>query len=1146
MEFHISRKSRDTYQFDELLYSITGNVVFSDFMAVRTFVQKVNDRRNVVEFPELAWRAGDVNAMGLIDEILHRVLALYREEINPKLMTEALTSIETVIGKDAVDKTLRQFVETFPPIQIFQSKITIDDYLSGETDGQSNPEVVLEEMLLLWLANGNPAFTPYSELFDDTLLKKKTSYLKIMESLEQVFNSESPFGSSNQQLIQMLRSPMEASPYSLDGQLEYIREHWGKLIGKILYKLLSSLDLLEEERKLGFTGPGPSAVYDYSSLDPDYERFSEDKDWMPRVVMMAKNTYVWLDQLSKKYETEIHRLDQIPDEELDLFAGWGFTSLWLIGLWERSKASKTIKQMCGNPDAEASAYSLMAYTISSDLGGEGAFQNLRDRAWQRGIRMGGDMVPNHVGIDGKWVMEHPDWFVSLDHCPYPSYTFNGSNLSIDDRVGIYLEDHYYERSDAAVVFKRVDHWTGSEKYIYHGNDGTSMPWNDTAQLNYLNPEAREAVIQTILHVARQFPVIRFDAAMTLAKKHIQRLWFPEPGSGGAIPSRSEHALSRVDFEKAIPNEFWREVVDRVAQEAPDTLLLAEAFWMLEGYFVRTLGMHRVYNSAFMNMLKNEENEKYRSVIKNTIQFDPEILKRYVNFMNNPDEDTAVAQFGKEDKYFGVCVLLSTMPGLPMFGHGQIEGYTEKYGMEFRRAYWDEQPNSWLVERHEREIFPILRKRYLFAHVHNFLLYDFFAAEGHVDENVFAYSNQAGDERALVIYNNVYGEARGWIKTSAAYIMKEGDQKNLTQKSLGEGLALFVDPDTFCVFRDQISGLQYIRSSKDLHESGMYFELNAFQYHVFLDFYEVQDQPERPYSQLSHYLNGRGVPDVEEALREIFLQPLHGVFQSLINPEILKKVLNAQDPKRIDALFKEIRISLAHIIEGIQSFIGASDSPEHLLDQVCHDLAILLRFPNLESHYTVLQKSTFKIVKEALIALSRNLDQMTGILFYWIIIRRLGVIKDPEDQGPISRCWIDELMLGKLIDNVLTESGFDEDVVWRAGKLLRILTQHQDWIDLSSQNEWTAQRLVETLLGDHDVRQLIKVNRHRDVLWFQKEAFEEMMHWLITARLLVILSDEKISGSNEQKSIRQLNVLFREIEKAKTKSGYQVEKLLDLL
>ena len=82
-------------------------------------------------------------------------------------------------------------------------------------------------------------------------------------------------------------------------------------------------------------------------------------------------------------------------------------------------------------------------------------------------------------------------------------------------------------------------------------------------------------------------------------------------------------------------------------------------------------------------------------------------------MNNPDERTAVEQFGKGDKYFGVCTLMITMPGLPMFGHGQIEGYAEKYGMEYRRAYWDESPDPWLVERHEREIVPLLRRRNLF-------------------------------------------------------------------------------------------------------------------------------------------------------------------------------------------------------------------------------------------------------------------------------------------------------------------------------------------------------------------------------------------------------------------------------------------------
>lgn len=172
-------------------------------------------------------------------------------------------------------------------------------------------------------------------------------------------------------------------------------------------------------------------------------------------------------------------------------------------------------------------------------------------------------------------------------------------------------------------------------------------------------------------------------------------------------------MSTEDFDRMMPIEFWREVVDRVAAEVPDTLLLAEAFWMMEGFFVKTLGMHRVYNSIFMNMLKSESNRKYKESIKNTLVFDPEILKRFVNFMNNPDEETAAQQFGKGDKYFGICTMMVTMPGLPMFGHGQIEGFREKYGMEYRKAYLDEVPDKDFIKRHNREIFPLLKKRYLF-------------------------------------------------------------------------------------------------------------------------------------------------------------------------------------------------------------------------------------------------------------------------------------------------------------------------------------------------------------------------------------------------------------------------------------------------
>jgi segregation and condensation protein B len=104
---------------------------------------------------------------------------------------------------------------------------------------------------------------------------------------------------------------------------------------------------IAELRRMALWKRAPAEVYEYLGMEEEPERFSFDLDWMPRLVLMAKNVYVWLHQLSRKYQRSIYRLDQIPDEELDLLARWGFTGLWLIGIWERSLASKRIKEILG-------------------------------------------------------------------------------------------------------------------------------------------------------------------------------------------------------------------------------------------------------------------------------------------------------------------------------------------------------------------------------------------------------------------------------------------------------------------------------------------------------------------------------------------------------------------------------------------------------------------------------------------------------------------------------------------------------------------------------------------------------------------------------------------------------------------------------
>jgi len=974
------------------------------------------------------------------------------------------------------------------------------------------------------------------------------------------FETQPKFGPDGQNLIAMLRAPAQAHPDSLSAQLDFMRQRWGEMIEFVIRRLLSSMDLIREEERpvFGVGGPGPALTPEYKGVEyeSEPERFSQDLDWMPNLVLMAKNAYVWLDQLSRKYQQPLTRLDQAPEAELDSLRRAGFTGLWLIGLWERSPASQKIKQMRGNPEAVASAYSLFGYEIAMDLGGEAAYQNLRERAWQRGIRLASDMVPNHMGIDSKWVIEHPNWFVQLNYPPFPTYTFNGPNLSWDERVGLFLEDHYYNNSDAAVVFKRVDFWTGDTRYIYHGNDGTSMPWNDTAQLNYLLPEVREAVIQTILHVARKFPVIRFDAAMTLAKRHYQRLWFPEPGSGGDIPSRAEHALSKAQFDAAFPEEFWRMVVDRVAQEAPDTLLLAEAFWLMEGYFVRTLGMHRVYNSAFMNMLRDEKNQEYRLVLKNTMEFDPEILQRYVNFMNNPDERTAVDQFGKGDKYFGVCTLLATLPGLPMFGHGQLEGFTEKYGMEFRYPKWHETPDAYLLERHAQEIFPLLRRRSLFAEARNFRLYDFFTPQGTVNEDVYAYSNQAGEQRALVVYHNRYAETNGWMRLSAAYAVKtgNGDEKSLAQTRLDEALGLHNDPNWYTIFRDHASGLEYLRNSQVLCEQGFYLELKAYQYFVFLDFRELQDDETHGYVRLAAALNGSGVPSVAEALTELLLASILTPYRELVNPGFLDWCIQnrveseSYDPKNQELALAEAGLKLRALLVEIQDMTGGGSDPELLALEIQRDLYALLTTTSLKRE---LGKSS-AAVAQAIALLQSGIDGCWGLAagdpLVWgtlsccLFTVKLGKALSDQEWGVQSRAWIGEWLLGKQISHTLEGLGVEPEAAQRSSDLARLLASNQGWFAPNATPEQMAGRLLASWLDDDLARQFLRVNAYEGVLWFSKEAFEELVWWSYTLEVIQLRAELGDQTNWIKKVLLACADVVISLLEAEQQSGYQVDGL----
>jgi hypothetical protein len=1231
MEFHIARSLRERLQLDEVLFSYTGNAIFANVAAARKLALGLNQLRGqTTETPQSVHGAA-LYAMGLIDELSHAMVAHYRETVDGAVLTEALKWFSQRMGEENLGKLLLTFAEKFPGTAVFRGELTAAEWLKLSTEGTPHRESELEELLLLWLANQNPAFLKFRELFADDELKLQTVYPNLTQALPVYFETRPPLSPEAGSLIQALQAPMLASPDSLVGQLEFIRERWAPYLGAELKRALLAIDVVREEDVAvwmqfhpntgglhpthggdgwspeGFVGDeyvgwddeyvtGPDGVRrprqyasDHQAPLVEYEAFSADYAWMPTVVMMAKSTYVWLEQLSKKYQRHIHRLDQIPDEELKYLADTGMTALWLIGLWERSVASRTIKRLRGQADAVASAYSLKDYNIAEDLGGNGAYESLRDRAGAYGLRLASDMVPNHMGIDSPWVIEHPEWFITRNESPFPVYRFDGPDLSMDSRAEIKLEDHYYDQTDAAVAFRLRTYGDGQTRYMYHGNDGTTFAWNDTAQLDYSKAYVREHVMQVILHVARLFPIIRFDAAMVLAKRHVQRLWFPLPGVGGSIPSRAENAMSQEEFDALMPNEFWREVVDRVAVEVPGTLLLAEAFWLLEGYFVRTLGMHRVYNSAFMNMLRDEENAKYRSYLKKTLEFDPDILKRYVNFMSNPDEKTAAEQFGDGDKHFGTCTLLATLPGLPMFAHGQVEGFSERYGMDFKQARMEESPDQHLMERYRREITPLLKNRKLFAESTNFVLYDFWHEHGSVDENVMAYSNRLGNERAIILYNNVYQGTQGTIKTSVGSIDKGSG--HLRHTTLMEALALPFDDDVLVGYRDSNAGVEYLRHGYELRDNGLTIQLHGYQYVVLQNWRELRSSAEHPWRELCDSLHGTGVPNLEEALRNLRLKPVHDALRELASPANLQSFIEAVKsvPAPVatvapNAAAVPLKVGVAPVKAGKKAASasvaavpaksakvspakrGSAKAPAKPTADAATQAATGTPFKAEATLFAQLESSAqwFYSEIEKIHALPEldvaNVTAPTKAAAYGARLRKhaiamSGALPEKDRTSMTKEEWatlllrivlegppelvnktavFDDLGLRAAVADVFATIGIWGEDSWRASARVRLLQAHGAPLHQAL--------LTDGFWDDTDVRWLVGISEANDTTYFDRDKFAGLLMWMQKRDLLEHAAVSPLAGGNVLTPGDPLASLAGKAEEA----GYKLKDFRELL
>ncbi len=353
------------------------------------------------------------------------------------------------------------------------------------------------------------------------------------------------------------------------------------------------------------------------------------RSWPRYPVIYEINTWVWLDELSRKYNRSV-TLATVPAEEWSFLSSFGFDAIWLMGVWERSPAGIAIANR--NPalladfrralpdfrpeDNVGSPYCIRRYVVDEHLGGPEGLAMARRELARRGLKLILDFVPNHVAPDHPWVLSHPEYFIQ------------GTQ-----------EDLRREPTSFVDAGGRV---------LACGRDPYFPAWPDVLQLNAFQPGLRQAVIGTLAQIADQSDGVRCDMAMLFLNSIFERTWGQRAGP-------------------RLATEYWQDVIGAVQGTHPDFLFVAEAYWDRE-WDLQQQGFDYCYDKRLYDRL---EHESAQSVWLHLCA-DLAYQEKLVRFIENHDEPRALSMFSPA-KERAAAVTIATIPGARLFHEGQFEG-----------------------------------------------------------------------------------------------------------------------------------------------------------------------------------------------------------------------------------------------------------------------------------------------------------------------------------------------------------------------------------------------------------------------------------------------------------------------------------------
>jgi len=365
---------------------------------------------------------------------------------------------------------------------------------------------------------------------------------------------------------------------------------------------------------------------------------------MAHPLLFEVNTRCWLNALSDKLGRPV-TLDTAPEEEIVSWKKHGFTHVWLMGAWatgpktrDTARSRPGLRALSreafgtgGGEKLASSPYAVEDFTAAAFLGGPAALRRFRARLHRRGLGLVLDFIPNHLGLDHRWLVEKNSLFVgSATRKP--------------------------ETFPAALP--------GGIRWVAHGKDPYFPAWADTAQLDYRLALTRAAMIRVLQSVAQQCDGARCDTAMLELNDVFDRTWEHFPADSPAPPG-----------------EFWSGAIAAVKKCRPRFLFIAEAYWDLEPR-LQALGFDYVYDKKFLEYVSRRDYPGLQRHVRAAAgKFQP------ARFLENHDE-ARIASLLTTPEQKAAAVLLLAQPGLRLLHDGQLAGKTRRAPPEFA-CYWPE-------------------------------------------------------------------------------------------------------------------------------------------------------------------------------------------------------------------------------------------------------------------------------------------------------------------------------------------------------------------------------------------------------------------------------------------------------------------------